>query len=337
MVIGDGLAWKCLGHDRAAITILGRGERVAWLSDGAGWEAEASALEHQHRAGHFALLNDLTTCLRHGDITVIEPERRAIYEVKAGGLAPDDSAQMTRLREAVDFVNTGVTEIDGEEGGFIRCTQRYRTHLAQVPSLLRRAQEQGSASATVSPCQFVVVHDMRFFRSETDLPKLASADAARDATGWPKSDVILDSSTTIRRMRDRHHSFATLAPISIYPFPADQVCDLLHGWLNVSTLVNVSLLARSLARHGIAAEAIAPPASEEAFLRVLKRTGPGTGVEGTVAAHQREMMMLELMTPVTLRAGIDALVDHVAAGTSDPQRQMVFWADEASTWNRGAN
>jgi hypothetical protein len=334
LAIGDGLAWKAMGYDRAAITILGHGHRVAWLSDGPGWRAEAAALGEQRDAGHFALLNDLTTCLRNGDVTVFERDRRTVYEVKAGTKTDDRAPQMVRLEQVVNFVNTGRSEIEGYEGGYLRCPRRYRTHLAQVGPLLERATKTGSAWGMVSPCQFVVAHDMRFFADAENLPKLAGVEEARAATGWPESDIVLDHSTTVRRMRDRHHSFATLAPLSIFPLSPEQVTDLLHGWLNVTTLLNVSLLARSLAAHGILAEAIGPPEAQSAFMNVLKQTGPTTAMKAVVAPHQREMMLLELMTPATLRAGIETMVEFMAGGSLDPERQMVFWSEEAATWDR---
>jgi len=333
LTIGDGLAWRCLDYDRAMITILGRGQRVAWLSGDEGWAAELEHLRAEYEAGNFALLNDMTTCIRNGDITARRPEGINVYEVKAGELR-DDTPQMRRLQQAVDFINTGEVNVDGEPGGYIRCRRRYRTHLAQLSALLRKAEAQGTATAKVSPVQFVIAVD---FRKGEAAAKLSSYEDALAASGWSLDDIVLSTSTTIRRMRERHHSFPSLAPLSLYPLEAEQVCDLLHGSLNISGMINVSLLARSLGDHGIEAEPVAPPKSEEVFLRIFKRTSRSSGVEGSIVADIREMMMLELMTPATLRYGIDALVDHVSASSGAPQREMVFWADEARTWSHPQN
>jgi hypothetical protein len=67
--LGDALAWRSLRFDRAAITVLGMGNRVAWLPDGKGWDAETASLDRLASEGTHALLNDATTCLRLGDIT----------------------------------------------------------------------------------------------------------------------------------------------------------------------------------------------------------------------------------------------------------------------------
>jgi hypothetical protein len=334
LTIGDGLAWKRLGYDRATITILGRGERVAWLSDGRGLQAETDALDAYRAQGHFALLNDLTTCLRHGDVTVFEPGRCVIYEVKAGAKADEASPQMRRLREAVKFVNTGQTEAGAEPGAAIRSIHRYRTHLAQLPALLREAGQRGAAARMVSDCQFVAAFDVRFFVGAASLPPLALPGAVRKAAGWPAGDLVFDMSAVTRRMRDRHGSFAILAPLSIYPLPAEQVCDVMMGWLTFSTLLNATRLAQSLRRYGIAAEPITPPESENGFLRVGVPTAPGQGVEGTLHSVEREMMLLELMTPATLRAGIETLADAMADAGADARRLMVFHGDEQATWSR---
>jgi hypothetical protein len=85
--VGDGLAWRAVGYDRRAIRIIGRGHRVAWFSEGKGLDAELSALEDFWKQGAVAVLNDMTNCLRHGDITVVRSERETLelVEIKAGG------------------------------------------------------------------------------------------------------------------------------------------------------------------------------------------------------------------------------------------------------------
>jgi hypothetical protein len=85
--IADGLVWKALRYDRAAITILGDGTRVDRLADdGKGLQAELDqlgALWDQEHA--FTIHNDLATILRHGDLTTIRPDEASveIREVKA--------------------------------------------------------------------------------------------------------------------------------------------------------------------------------------------------------------------------------------------------------------
>ncbi len=71
LTIGDGLAWRALNYDRAGMGVLGQGERVARFADKAGFDAEANQIGALWDEGVFAIHNDLTTCLRHGDVTAI--------------------------------------------------------------------------------------------------------------------------------------------------------------------------------------------------------------------------------------------------------------------------
>jgi hypothetical protein len=105
--IGDGLAWKALGYDRRAISVIGRGERVAWLSESVGWQAEIAALEHFWSRGELAIHNDMTNCLRHGDLTVVSPGRRTVelYEGKTAG--KEDPRQTERMEEVVATLGQG--------------------------------------------------------------------------------------------------------------------------------------------------------------------------------------------------------------------------------------
>jgi hypothetical protein len=83
--VGDGIAWKVLDFDRAAVTVLSRGTRVARFASGVGFDTELRWIDQiWSEEGRFALHNDLTTCLRHGDLTVPHPGEGSIgiYEIK---------------------------------------------------------------------------------------------------------------------------------------------------------------------------------------------------------------------------------------------------------------
>jgi hypothetical protein len=93
--LGDGLAWKVVDFDRRAITVMGDGRRVGRLADDAGLQAELAELSRLwNREGRFAIHNDLTNCLRHGDLTIPTrldgPRDVEVAEVKAGSKRKQD-------------------------------------------------------------------------------------------------------------------------------------------------------------------------------------------------------------------------------------------------------
>lgn len=103
-VIGDGIAWRAMGYDRAAFGILGTGARVGRLAADEGLDPEIEQIDHYSGEGVFAIHNDLTGCLLHGDVTAIYPEWIEVVEVKRGRVDPN-SAQMVRLRDAIELIN----------------------------------------------------------------------------------------------------------------------------------------------------------------------------------------------------------------------------------------
>jgi hypothetical protein len=109
--IGDGMAWRALRCDRRAFTILGEGERVGRLAHGVGREAELAELGRLwEEEGVFAIDNDLTNCLRHGDLTALRQGDGEIdvtlIEIKAGP-RPEDTPQLQRLARATELLREG--------------------------------------------------------------------------------------------------------------------------------------------------------------------------------------------------------------------------------------
>jgi hypothetical protein len=123
---------------------------VRQLSEGSGWDAELAALEHQWRLGHFGVLCDLTTCLRHGDLMVFESTRTVMYEVKASKTAGAESPQMQRLSEATELINSGYGTMDDQRRAIVRCPTPFRSFLVLGP-LLAEARRKGEAWRYPSP------------------------------------------------------------------------------------------------------------------------------------------------------------------------------------------
>jgi hypothetical protein len=105
--VGDGLAWRVTGFDRCFILALSRNAQAGPMAGKAGLPFELGAvIELWEQRGHFALLHDLTSCLRIGDITEFTTDgRRLLHEVKAHGKGT--APQLQRMETAVRAVNEG--------------------------------------------------------------------------------------------------------------------------------------------------------------------------------------------------------------------------------------
>lgn len=83
--ISDGVAWRTLGYSRFKMRILSQGRYSGhtWGKDG-----QLAELKHARRIvgnGGYVLINDVTNCLRIGDLTLIHPDKRGkcyLVEIK---------------------------------------------------------------------------------------------------------------------------------------------------------------------------------------------------------------------------------------------------------------
>lgn len=104
--VGDGLAWYALGYNRRAVLALSRNASPGPLVKRAGRGGDpTTGLAHELGAvqqlwterGRFALLHDLTNCLRIGDITDFDADGKGwLYEIKANPRRVT-KAQTTRM------------------------------------------------------------------------------------------------------------------------------------------------------------------------------------------------------------------------------------------------
>lgn len=335
--IGDGIAWRALRYDRRAFTILGEGERVGRLARGVGRDAELAELGRQwEEEGVFAIHNDLTNCLRHGDLTVLrERDGRidvTLIEVKAGA-RPDETPQLQRLERATDLLREGRQV---SEAGALHVTvvpTAYETYLDVLPELIASAREVGHAWARPHECLLVGAVDYRVWgRESSEYNRRSDAERRRIAWGGEEPET-LGWMASMRRMRDRGWSFSSLAPYTIFPLPAGDVTDAVMGFIDLAYGLHLPLLERALTRDGIAVHVRRAGAGDAIFLEAARR---GVGV--TVPAHLREQMMVELMTPDALFA----LLDHVLTlNEQRPEeandRRVVVFADEAAVWEPRAD
>ncbi|MEV4590952.1 hypothetical protein [Streptomyces chartreusis] len=158
--VGDALAWRVFGFHRPFILALCRNQSPGPMYGKAGLPAE---LEHFERAckeeGTFALLHDLTNCLRIGDITVwdsVHPPRTE--EIKTNP-KNSRSAQLRRINQArAAVLDGGPLPGDNASELLYDLDLPLRTHLDVLRNALDRAATDGIYATPVlgSRALFVV-------------------------------------------------------------------------------------------------------------------------------------------------------------------------------------
>lgn len=327
--VADGIAWKALGYQRAAIALVGRGRRVGHLATGSGYLAELEQIGRLWKEERiFAIHNDMTNCLRHGDLTTIRwgtPLEVNFAEVKLSATA-DAARQLRRLDEIMTLLQRGEDPTAPEDlpTRVLRVPGRYRTFLSTVRDLIAKARRQRFAWATVHPAMRVGVIAFGVARDRKDrvvneTERMLRSKGTNDAFTW---------TWTHRRLRDRGETPPAFAPLSIYPFPPEDVADLILGFVDVVVRLDIPILEAVFRSAGYQAAIARSPESVSQFL---------TASRGRVGVRAptlwREQMMNELMTPACLVRGTEEMIRLREANTlSDADRVMIVFSDETRTW-----
>jgi hypothetical protein len=161
--IGDSLAWRALGYDRAVLRALCQNpvkQRVIG-------DSTQQELDEWSRATHagdgLAILNSTTNCLSIGDITVVKNDGTTeILEIKASHAKSRRlTRQKQKMREILTLLNFGQGELEFPQVELLRTEVFPENGLAELSSTLEEAIEKGWAGHRLSNFLFVECHDYR--------------------------------------------------------------------------------------------------------------------------------------------------------------------------------
>jgi len=241
--IGDGLAFTYL--DKWDIKQLALKERSGFISGKSGLKFELKILRLAFSLGNVALLNDLTNCLRHGDITILSKGRRLFVEAKSGRRQDTRAKrQESKLKDIVHYLTSGKSDkfhaVGGHEGEFTRLP-------IHGPELNRRDELNSViASASHSPdsCSMVEVEPgLHYLASYTAHPKALSTLGSK-----PPGSLIISLINELKYDGMGYYPFA----LSIYE-PRDWY-DFYSGKLMLVVVVETKAIEDKLSRHGISVD-----------------------------------------------------------------------------------
>ncbi|MEU5525174.1 hypothetical protein ABZ759_32250 [Streptomyces sp. NPDC047860] len=159
--IGDALAWRVFGFHRPFILALCRNDSPGPMYGKAGLQAELERVERAFKEdGAFALMHDLTNCLRIGDVTVwdgVHPPRTE--EIKTN---PKNTrnAQLRRINQACAAVlDGGPLPGDNASELLYDLNLPLRTHLDMLRDALERAATEGIYATEVPGSRALFVVD----------------------------------------------------------------------------------------------------------------------------------------------------------------------------------
>ena len=156
-------------------------------------------------------------------------------------------------------------------------------------------------------------------RAQKEAEQMLSAITPNSAFTW---------TWTHRRLRDRGDTPPAFAPLSIFPFPPEDVADLILGFVDVVVRLDIARLEGAFRAAGLEARIARAPESATQFL-VASRGQIGVRPPTLL----REQMMNELMTPASLVRSVGSMITLREQGAvTDSDRVMIVFDNESQTW-----
>jgi hypothetical protein len=253
--VGDALAWRCYGFDRAPLIALSANSPPGPLVGKTGLEAELGAAEAAVRErGTFALLHDLTNTLRIGDLTEFTENGPRVHEVKLTPSGQNDARaarQRQRLRQAIAAVNDGgPLRADGTR--LVRSSIPLSTHLGRLEDIIRRASRE---RFVVEPLEDQMVLSVLC----VDSPELATGAGesqieayvdAREQRAFKAAGLDTVEPHLVVHALDQRDASAAIAPYSIFPVAPDLCAGLVTDRIAISITLGGPRLRAEFTRRG---------------------------------------------------------------------------------------
>lgn len=330
-VVGDGLAWRVFGYDRRMILALSRNSSPGPMYDKDGLPYELGRVEDLwNQKGHFALLHDLTNCLRIADITEFVPDGGPLlHEVKA--TRREDKEQLRRMQRAVAAINSG-GPLPGprQETRLVELTEPYVTNLRQLDDLIQLAKRHGTRGMKLTQGRAIVATSL-----------VGAAARWNDNPEWGMHAIDSARLRAIERAgiaRATHHicgvsaDTASRSPImvpwSIYPFDPQDCAHLICDLVIFEVVLSVDSLAESLQSEGLTVEVFLPQShgdliGDTNILRIHLR-------DRSLTLHPDGLSLLlyELVEPKTWAAGMREVLEL----SEPPGEPALTFASEADCW-----
>jgi hypothetical protein len=327
--IGDGIAWRALGYDRAALRALsGKAVKQQILEQGTINELHQWASAFDTGQG-LAIFNSLTNWLAIGDITIVKDDGSVeVVEVKSG---VSDSGRITRqkqtMQEVTNLLKNGKGKLEGQDVTIIRLDISPENDLAALFGLLEEAGRSGFAGRRISDCCYIEAFDFRVMGSADKVWKQGVEQTKKEIAAWSQSNDLVIRIDSLDIL-----SFTpNCAPFSVFPFPERMCVDLLTGAKNYSCFLNLTELGKEFERHGWRIE--------KAPQELMKEGG---GADSSVFRLQKDKMhpevppadlmrlSMETVRPSAIIQTLEAVLKLGPEGISSAS--YVVYKGEKDTW-----
>jgi hypothetical protein len=328
-IIGDGIAWRALGFDRAVLRALaGSAVKQQLLDEGTSNELHQFAKVFDTGEG-FAILNALTNSLAIGDVTVIKNDGSLeAVEVKTTNA---DGARITRqkhrMREVSELIKNGAGKLEGQDVAIMKFDIPLDNNLADLKRLFEEATRSGYAGEMFHPWSYVEAFDTEGLVELGDEWKQAAGEKRKTMSSWADAKDLVMKTNSL----DLLAFTPNCAPFSIFPF-SDRTCaELVTSSKHYTTFLNLTKLGQEFERLGWKVEK-----GPEELMQGATRLTPmfrlrRDSMFGEVPPADVTRMQMELIQPHVFTRTLDAIFEKGPCGGTPPAG-MVVYEGEKNLW-----
>ena len=332
--VGDALAWRVFGFQRRHIIARCQNAPPGAFAGKAGRAAELARVEQAYREdGKFAILHDLTNCLRIGDVTIFDNDDDGIFktiEVKTNPRRTSP-AQNRKVKAAAAAVGHNVPlPGDDRRARLYDLDLPYHARLDVLRLGTERAARDGIFTAKLPGARALLVTDIYGY-------------SAGGWTGdeWPDAADRKFTPALHRASLDSVSRDPARVPFAAYPLHPVAYARIIGDYATFYVETSGPALADSLRRAGIDARWVLLPARQyrelqpgEVVMEMTTRTAAavpqhitralGSGVtmelSRTLQMRRSELdkYLIELLDPATWIEGIRYLLADYQLGDGRP-------------------
>jgi hypothetical protein len=328
--IGDGLAWRVHRYDRAVITALSNHPTSGLIVGKDGLDSEIGRIVENFRdSGHFTLMHDLTSVLRHHDLTEVHADGyRELHEVKTtqNRRTSRAAAKQRRAAEAALAAAAGTAPLEPTGAHITRSPVQLRTHIRELSGVLDVASRDGHVATRVGDRAVSALHFPTVAASGADFAKVWESYQARRAEVrgrlMPTAMNVLQGQLTFVDQQLRNPYFA---PFSIYPLPPAQRAALICDLVLVEFAMDAQVLAAGFEKQAMPARVLLDYTSQPGADVLSVDTG---SARMTVHAGAVSQLLHEMVRT-------DCFVQAFAAGAALADESGTFvltFGNERAAW-----
>lgn len=243
--ISDGIAWRYLSFNRSAIRKLSDHPITGFLADTFIKEIK-EAEEIIRLTNRHVLLNDLTNCLRFGDLTVIGENEVSIAEVKSGNKdGGKNLKQKHKLDEVLEMLNKKKICILGETAEVIDIPGNTENFLGQVSIVINKALKSntGTYSERFSPYLWVSVTSVDGY--------IEACKQSLEAIIFPESPFKKSIYFLPKGNLTTYDLFGpSKIPYTVYPFEDEIIAKIITGQIHIKCFIGETEILKSINSKG---------------------------------------------------------------------------------------